>query len=206
MSILKDAMTRLRSWLGERRRRKGKTLIIIHLGNVTTTPDAGRLAAVGIHEACSRSGIGASVVNIDEWILRACLNEGRFDPHRLVKLRGHDLATGEPNWERGVKTDIVWLLRRRRELLSEAYNAGGDADVAVVLSEEDSIEPILCVDFSNVSRLVDIHIHPPLSGQTGFIATYGSARQASVFRFGANAVDDLMTWKTVLKDCLRPAG
>lgn len=203
MNILRQSLARLRDWLAMQRRRKGKLMILIHRENTPENPEAGQIAAMGLHEACTRAGLGASVVDIDEWILRACLNEGRFDPHRLAALPEIDLVSGEPGWERAVKADIVWLMRNRRQLLGQAYNASGDADVAIVLSDEDGIEPILCVDFSRVSRLVEIHLHPATPARAGFYATSGAGKQAVAFRFGANAADDRRTWDSVLRKLQR---
>lgn len=204
MNIIRQSIERLRGWLSHKSSRKGKSLILVHRGNVPDNPEAGHLAAMGLHEACTRAHIGASLVDIDEWILRACLNEGRFDPHRLGDLTYTDFATGEPAWERTVKSDIVWLLRNRRQMLHQAYNASGDAEVSIVLGDEDGIEPILCVDFSRVASLTDINLHPAPSSQPGFIGTLGARKQAMAFRFGVNAADDRRTWDTVLKRCLKP--
>ena len=163
----------------------------------------GHLLALGLHEALTRRGVACAIVDVDEWILRTAVEEGRF---RLIpdsEVHATCPETGEPAWERERRADVSWLLRNRSKLVEAAMKSGGDAEVVLILHSLDFMELMPLWGIKGVRDEVQMHyLGPNEPGRPGYACLSANPKRGGrAFAYGANAADDERTWER-LADCL----
>lgn len=185
-------------------RRSGSILVMINRQEAPENPEAAQMVGLGLYDACTRRGVSSALIDVDEWMTRAVLQAGRFDPQALPDPGVVDLFTNAPAWERSIKADVSWLLRNRSGLLRAAMSGGGEVDVVIVLHELDLMEAFLHVDPDRHRKMMELLVYPAGLGREGF-ELGGSRRDLSApMRFGVNAADDAKTWDVLLDSVLTP--
>lgn len=207
MKNLSEMIRRLTRHIGTKlRRRTGQTLLFINRRDVPDHPEAAHMISLGLYDACTRRGLSAALIDVDEWMARAVLDEGRFNPEAWPEPDIKDLFTGEPARERALKDDVTWLMRQRHRLLSSALVAGGDAEVVILLHELELVDIFMHVPARASRRMAYLNLAPVGSGHPGFVVA-GLARDLRApLRFGVNSFDDAKTWDALLTRLLEPGG
>jgi hypothetical protein len=188
------------------RQRTGQSLIFIDRRDVPEHPEAGHMIGLGLYDACTRRKVSAALVDIDEWIARAVIAEGRFNPEAWPAHGIDDLLTGEPARERALKDDLTWLHRHRSRFTNSALSAGGDAEVVILLHELELVDIFMHVPARASRRMAYMHVAPAAGGHPGFIAVGLSRDLGAPLRFGVNSFDDTKTWDSLLTRLLEPGG
>lgn len=173
-----------------------RVFVSLHRGELLDDPMAPGLAALGLHDALTCLSTGCALVDIDEWVMRASLEEGRFRPVDLTETDGTDAMTGEPAWERERRADIGWLLQNRSRLVSEAMRSGGDAQVVILLHSLEFIELLSLWGEKRQSDTVLLYyLGPNQPGLPGYICVPMNPRKGGPsFVFGDNPADDASNW------------
>lgn len=180
------------------RHRTGQSLVFINRRDVQDHPEAAQLAGLGLYDACTRREVSAALIDVDEWMARAVLAEGRFNPESWPDPEIKDLLTGEPARERALKDDMTWLLRHRSGLLSAALSSGGDAEVVILLHELELVDVFMHVPARVSGRVAYLQVAPPTNGRPGF-SVAGLSKDLKVpLRYGVNAFDDSKVWDALL--------
>jgi hypothetical protein len=188
------------------RHRHGQTLVFINRREVPDHPEAGHMIGLGLYDACTRLELSAALIDVDEWMARAVLEEGRFNPEAWPDPDIKDLFTGDPARERALKDDVTWLMRQRHRLLSSALTAGGDAEIVILLHELELVDVFMHVPARASRRMAYMHVAPAAGGHPGFIAAGLSRDLRAPLRFGVNSFDDTKTWDSLLTRLLEPGG
>lgn len=189
---------------GQPSARQGRTVVLVGRGQVEDQPEAAHIIGLGLHDACTRRGVSSALVDVDEWVTRAALGEGRFDADAWPEPGLIDPFTGEPARERALKEDVTWLMRHRDRLLRAALTGGGDAEVLIVLHELPLFDVFVRVDIRRLRKMVDIVVFPTGGGHPGFTAVGQPRDLPEPLRYGVNAADDARSWDMLLESILRP--
>lgn len=170
-----------------------RLLVCVDLSAISERPEGGHAFALGLHDAMTRRGIGCAIIDAEEWLLDTAVEAGHFrhDPDGDLP----DALTGRPRWERQAKVGIGWLMRHRTALLRSAFSAGGDAEVVVVLHQQDFLSLLMSVDLPPGHKWWIVSLHPADPGSEGFVAFAPGKDFGPPVRFGANGLDDLHTWE-----------
>jgi len=203
-------LRKLLQWIGARRdalprRTATRVYLSLHRGGLDDAPEGGHLLALGLHEALTRRGVACAIVDVDEWILRTALEEGRFRLVTEAEALATCAETGEPAWERERRGDIAWLLRSRSQLIDSALRSGGDAEVVLVLHSLDFVELTQLWGVKGTRDEVCLYYlgrNPP--GREGYACVPMNPRHGGrAFAYGANAADDERTWERLAADLSR---
>lgn len=207
MKKLSDMIRQLTKHIGSKlRHRHGQTLVLINRREVPDHPEAAQMIGLGLYDACTRRELSAALIDVDEWMAHAVLEEGRFNPEAWPEPEIKDLFTGEPARERALKDDVTWLMRQRHRLLSSALTSGGDAEVVILLHELELVDVFMHVPARASRRMAYMHVAPATGGHPGFIAVGLSRDLRAPLRFGVNSFDDAKTWDSLLTRLLEPSG
>lgn len=173
-----------------------RVFVSLHRGELLDDAMAPGLAALELHDALTSLHTGCALVDIDEWVLRASLEEGRFRPVDLSETAETDPLTDEPAWERERRADIGWLLQNRTRLISEAMRSGGDAQVVILLHSLEFIELLsLWGEKRPGDTVLLYYLGPNQPGLPGYICAPMSPRKGGpAFVFGDNPADDAANW------------
>lgn len=186
------------------RQRTGQSLVCINRRGVPDHPEAAHMIGLGLYDACTRRKISASLIDVDEWMARAVLAEGRFNPEVWPELGINDLFTGEPARERALKDDLTWLLRQRSRFLNSALTAGGDAEVVILLHELDLVDIFMHVPANAARRMSYFNVDKPDSNRAGYSVAGMSKELKKPIFFGVNVCDDEKMWDELLGRLLEP--
>lgn len=178
-----------------------RTFISLHRGGLKDAPEVANLVALGLHEALTERRVACALVDIDEWILRSALDEGRFRLIAEDESETLDNLTGEPAWERERRADIGWLLAKRSQLVRDAMNSGGDAEVIVLLHSLEFMELTgLWGIKGREDEVLLYYLGENQPGLPGYLCVPISGRKAGKgFVFGENAADDDATWRKLAR-------
>lgn len=205
MKKLSDLFRQLTGHLGGKTpARPGQILVLINRCEVRDHPEAAHMIGLGLHDACTRRGLSSALVDIDEWVARGVLAEGRLDPDAWPPSGMLDLFTGEPARERAVKEEVVWFMRHRSRLVRSAFASGGDAEVVIALHELELFDIFMHAECTRLRKMVDLLVHPTGQGHPGFTVLALNRDLKEPLHFGVNAVDDAKTWDHLLEAVLRP--
>ena len=206
MKNLSRIIRQLTTHIGSKlRQRHGQTLVCINRRDVPDQPEAAQMIGLGLYDACTRRELSAALIDVDEWMARAVIEEGRLNPETWPDPDIKDFLTGEPVRHRALKNDLTWLMRQRHRLLSSALTSGGDAEVVVLLHELELVDIFMHVPASASRRMAYLHVTPAPSGHPGFIAVGLSRDLRTPLRFGVNCCDDAKTWDSLLTRLLEPS-
>lgn len=174
-----------------------QTMVWVDVSAIVSRPEGGHAFALGLHDALSRREIGCAIIDAEEWIVDIAIDAGHFHP----EPEGHliDSVTGRPRWERSAKKGISWLFRNRQSLLKSAFNAGGDAEVVIVLHREDFMSLMISSELPREAYRCLVSIYPAEPGSIGFVASAMGNNFGPPIRFGANGLDDHYTWDKLAK-------
>jgi len=198
-------LRRARNWLsrkpGSSPKVESRVFVSLHRGELKDNPEAAGLVALGLHDAMSRRQIACAIIDVDEWVARSALEEGRF---RLIPESEADTIddfTGEPAWERERRADIGWLLANRGELIRAALLSGGDAQVVILLHSLDFMDLVgLWGIKGRDDTALLYYLGPNQPGLPGFACLPAAPKLAgNGFAFGDNPADDLVTWERLAK-------
>lgn len=196
---------RMLAWLGLARVNpppsSRRTFVSLHRGGLKGAPEVANIVALGLHEALTERRVACALVDIDEWILRAALDEGRFRLIGEAEAEGIDDLTGEPAWERERRADIGWLLANRAGLVRDAMRSGGDAEVVVLLHSLEFLELTgLWGIKGRDDEVLLFYLGENQPGLPGYLCVPMSERRAGKgFVFGDNPADDAATWRKLAK-------
>jgi hypothetical protein len=188
------------------RQRTGQSLIFIDRRDVPEHPEAGHMIGLGLYDACTRRKVSAALVDIDEWIARAVIAEGRFNPEAWPAHGIDDLLTGEPARERALKDDLTWLHRHRSRFTNSALSAGGDAEIVILLHELELVDVFMHVPARASRRMAYLQVFAPEGGRPGFSMAGLSRELRTPLRYGVNSFDDAKTWDGLLEHILGPSS
>lgn len=201
MSLLQRAV----EWLSQKARpapkADRKVFVSLHRGELKDNPEAAGMVALGLHEAMSHRQIACAIVDVDEWILRSALEDGRFRLIPESEAGKMDDFTGEPAWERERRADIGWLLANRGELIRAALMSGGDAQVIILLHSLDFMDLVALWGIKGRDDTCLLYyLGPNQPGLPGFACLPAAPKLAgNGFAFGDNPADDLVTWERLAK-------
>jgi hypothetical protein len=185
-----------------------RVYISLHRGGLISEPYAAGMAALGLHDALAARKAPCALVDVDEWIMRVALEEGRFKLIDINVAEEVDDLTGEPSWERERRSDISWLLQNRTELVRSALRSGGDAQVVILLH---SLEFMELLTLWGEKRHYDVVLLYYLSanqpGLPGFTLVPMNPRKGGpAFVFGDNPADDEISWAKLAKHITKLLG
>lgn len=196
---------RMLAWLGlakvGNRTTCRRVFVSLHRGGLKEAPEVANLVALGLHEALTERRVACALVDIDEWILRAALDEGKFRLMEESEAEEVDDLTGEPAWERERRADIGWLLANRSRLVRDAMRSGGDAEVIVLLHSLEFMELTgLWGIKGRDDEVLLFYLGENQPGLPGYLCAPMSERKAGKgFVFGDNAADDAVTWRKLAR-------
>ena len=178
-----------------------RVFVSLHRGELGNDIGAGGLAALGLHEALTKRQLACALVDVDEWILRASLEEGRFRPIPEGELGKIDDLTGEPAWERERRADIGWLIANRSELIRDALGSGGDAQVVILLHSLDFMDLMgLWAQKGRADIVLLYYLGPNLPGLPGYILAPAAPKLGGPpVVYGDNPADDAQSWERFAK-------
>lgn len=177
-----------------------RLLVSVDLSAVADRPEGGHAFALGLHDAMTRRGIGCAIIDAEEWLLDTAVEAGHFrhDPDGDLP----DALTGRPRWERQAKAGIGWLMRHRTALLRSAFSAGGDAEVVIVLHQQDFLSLLMTVNLPTEHKWWIVSLQPAEPGTEGFLAFAPGKDFGPPVRFGANGLDDFHAWERLAESLL----
>jgi hypothetical protein len=163
------------------------------------------MAALGLHEALTRRQLACALVDVDEWILRASLEEGRFRPIPEGEVDKIDDLTGEPAWERERRADIGWLLANRGALIRNALGSGGDAQVVILLHSLDFLDLVSLWGQKGRADIVLLYyLGPNQPGLPGYLMAPAAPKLGGPpVVFGDNPLDDTQSWERLAQRIAR---
>jgi hypothetical protein len=178
-----------------------RVYVSLHRGGLIDVPDAAGMAALGLHDALTARKTPCALVDVDEWILRTALEEGRFRPIDICEAEELDDLTGEPAWERERRADISWLLHNRSELVRSALRSGGDAQVVILLHSLEFMELLTLWGEKRRDDVVLLYyLGANQPGLPGFACEpMNPGKGGPAFTFGDNPADDEVSWGRLAK-------
>lgn len=137
-----------------------------------------------LYNAALERGLAASSVDFETFIYERLLKARKFDDSgkRMAEMMGESWVE-----EAFYRSDIMWLMRHRDQLMREAFSAGGDAEYVFMMFQGNPEDLFLSMNWDINKRLIKVHYASDADTNFGSYVVVDHAGMSTPFKMSEDA-------------------